>query len=1014
MAFFLVKFLMKILILEGGHSTGHFLQDSSLRDRYELDTARYTGAGSQLVVEPDKNAADYDLIVLDIAQAKSDDSKSGNSNLDGVAICQWLRTQSTETLILLLVEPQDNREVIAAIEAGADDYITKPIDAETLLTRIAFLLHRQKHHLRQQKVQIDEALVEKSPNSTDRFELALRAEESRLTGLANNVPGMMHQYVLRADGTDAFAYVSLGCEEIWEIPPETLLKDAQSAWSLIHPEDVERVQRTIEAAAQHLQPLDFEFRLLPPSGVLRWVRAVSQPERQSNGDVLFNSFIMDVSDRKQAEQQLQKQLDRERLISQITDSIHQTLDLDQILHTAVDQVRHFLQTDRVIVFRFNADWQGVVEAESVSDDWLAILGMNIRDECFNEQYVETYRRGRITTISDVDAIPIHPCYAELLRRVQVRSNLVVPILQEGHLWGLLIAHHCVEPRQWQPESTQLLKQVATQLGIAIQQAELYEATRHELVERREVQAALQASEERFRTLSAFAPVGIYQTDLEGHCIYTNAKWQEIAGMSFEESLGDSWGQAIHPDDRERVFTAWSRLVAGESDFSMEFRFFNALRGEERWVFGQAIAMRSPSVSSGESHGVSDGESHSVSVGDSHDVGELPLIGEIIGYVGVNEDITERRRAEQKNREQAALIDIVTDAIFVCNLAGQITFWSQGSARLYGWKAEEALGKSAQQLLKKRDQATLQEALSTTLEQGFWQGELTQSTKTGNDILVASRWTLVKDDAGRPKFLLEVNTDITEKKQLEALYYQAQKLESLGRLAGGIAHDLGNILTPILGIAQLLRLTLKNKDAATQEQLDILEKSAKRGTQMVRQILTFAQGSPESETTADITTLLREVVDVARQGFPNSIEIRVDIPSRDTDRFHGAVAVDSTHLHQIFMNLCVNARDAMPNGGLLTISLDHVTVTEAIAAKDPEMLAGYYMVITVADTGIGMAADVRDRIFDPFFTTKTPDHGTGLGLATVLGIVKKAGGFLKVSSEVNQGTEINVYFPIVET
>ena len=281
-------------------------------------------------------------------------------------------------------------------------------------------------------------------------------------------------------------------------------------------------------------------------------------------------------------------------------------------------------------------------------------------------------------------------------------------------------------------------------------------------------------------------------------------------------------------------------------------------------------------------------------------------------------------------------------------------------------------------LKKRDQATLQEALTITLEQGFWQGELTQSTKTGKDILVASRWTVVRDSANRPKSLLEVNTDITEKKQLEAQYYQAQKLESLGRLSSGIAHDLGNILTPVLGIAQLLRLTLKDKDPSTKEQLDILEKSAKRGAKMIRQILTFAQGSPESEATADIATLLQEVVDVAQQGCSNSIEIRLDIPPEgNIDRLLRQVAIDSTHLHQVFMNLCVNARDAMPDGGILTISLNHVAVTEASADQDPEMLAGRYMVVTVADTGIGMAPEVRDRIFEPFFTTKTLDKGTGL-------------------------------------
>ncbi len=218
--------------------------------------------------------------------------------------------------------------------------------------------------------------------------------------------------------------------------------------------------------------------------------------------------------------------------------------------------------------------------------------------------------------------------------------------------------------------------------------------------------------------------------------------------------------------------------------------------------------------------------------------------------------------------------MATDAIFVRDLDGRIMFWSQGAAGLYGWSPDEVMGMLARQRLE-RSPDQLEAALGTTMQQGFWQGELTQSTKAGDDILVASRWTLIKDASGRPQSFLVVNTNIThitEQKRLEAQVYQAQQLASLGELAGGIAH-VGNVLTPVLGIPQILRRTQKNVDASTQEQIDILESCAKRGTEMVRQILTFAQGSPESETTVNIVVLLQEVIAVAKQGSPNSIAIR---------------------------------------------------------------------------------------------------------------------------------------------
>lgn len=558
-------------------------------------------------------------------------------------------------------------------------------------------------------------------------------------------------------------------------------------------------------------------------------------------EFLLHRASRGVGDRQQTEDKLQRQLDRERLIAEVTDSIRQTLDLDQILRAAVDQVRRFLQTDRVVAFRFQSHWQGVVEAESVAPGWCETLSMEIQDACLGDVYVGEYRLGRVSAIPDVDAAEVDPYHRELLHDLQVRANLVVPILQGENLWGLLIAHHCSAPRQWKAESTQLLQQVATQMGIAIQQAELY----------------------------------------------------------------------------------------------------------------------------------------------------------------------------QKTREQAALIDIATDAIFVRDLAGQIVFWSQGAERLYGWQTDEAIGEPAHQLLKKREISELKVALNTTIEKGFWQGELTQSTKAGKEILVASRWTLVRDSSGRPQSLLEVNTDITDKKRLEAQFYQAQRLESLGQLAGGIAHDLGNMLTPILGIAQLLRLTHKGTDASTQKQLDLLESSAKRGVNMVKQILAFAQGSAEDATAIDMVALLQEVINVARQGFPGAIEICQDIAQLEDAHQLRQVSADSTHLHQVFMNLCVNARDAMPNGGVLTVSIDSCFVDEDIASKNLEASVGHYIVVTVADTGTGIAPEVRDRIFDPFFTTKALDKGTGLGLATVSGIVKNAGGFLRVYSEVGNGTQMKVYLPALE-
>jgi PAS domain S-box-containing protein len=371
---------------------------------------------------------------------------------------------------------------------------------------------------------------------------------------------------------------------------------------------------------------------------------------------------------------------------------------------------------------------------------------------------------------------------------------------------------------------------------------------------------------------------------------------------------------------------------------------------------------------------------------------------------LEEEITERLRKEQKIAEQAALLDIATDAIFVRDLENKVLFWNKGAERLYGWKAGEALDKNANQLL---NWETSPQTLQIILEQGEWQGELHQVTKDGKKIVVASRGSLVRDREGQPKSILTVNTDITEKKQLETQVLRAQRMESLGTLAGGIAHDLNNVLTPIMMVAQLLQLKLK--DEQSQQWLEILVTNVKRGADLVKQVLSFARGCQGDRAILQVRHLIGEIKQIAKQTFPRSIEVSTDIPS-DLCTVYG----DATQLHQVLMNLCLNARDAMPNGGEMSIVAENIYFDEDYCRMNIEANVGAYIVISVADTGTGMSREIVERIFEPFFTTKELGQGTGLGLSTAIGIIKSHGGFVKVESEVGKGTQFKVYLPAMET
>ncbi|VVB50790.1 Methanogenesis regulatory histidine kinase FilI [uncultured archaeon] len=377
------------------------------------------------------------------------------------------------------------------------------------------------------------------------------------------------------------------------------------------------------------------------------------------------------------------------------------------------------------------------------------------------------------------------------------------------------------------------------------------------------------------------------------------------------------------------------------------------------------------------------------------------------YTGIVRDITERKRAQEKIRERASLLNITHDAIAVRDLEHRLTYWNKGAEGLYGWTEDEIRGKNANELLYKEESPDLMEAQKIVIEKGKWTGELCQVTKDGKEIIVDSRWILTYDNKGAPKSILIINTDITEKKKLEAQFLRAQRMDSLGTLAGGIAHDLNNILTPIMLSLQMLKEERPDEDK--QKLIDVLERNTMRGADLIKQVLLFARGAEGERRTVQVAYLISEIGKVTKETFPKSIEVRFSI-----SRGLWEVTGDATQLYQVLMNLCVNARDAMPEGGILTISAENLFIDENHTRMNIEAKVGPYIVITVTDTGTGIPPEILDKVFEPFFTTKAHGKGTGLGLSTSIGIIKSHSGFIEVNSEVGKGTAFKVYLPSAAT
>lgn len=377
------------------------------------------------------------------------------------------------------------------------------------------------------------------------------------------------------------------------------------------------------------------------------------------------------------------------------------------------------------------------------------------------------------------------------------------------------------------------------------------------------------------------------------------------------------------------------------------------------------------------------------------------IGDLLYFVGIQTDITQREQTQEQMREQAMLFNRSQDAIVVVDLENRILFWNTGATNLFGWTANEALGRYLDELLFEEFSLLLKAAQKAVHQNGEWQGELQQRTKDGKQLTLESRWKLILQN-GKSKSILIANTDITQRKQAETQRLQTQRLEGISTMATGLAADLNNALSPILMAVQLLSENLQ--DEQSQQLLAILEENTKRSANMLKQVLDFAQGTKGQNRILDVNQLLLEVKKYVQQKFPRDILVRTKAPVTDLWKISG----DPDQLREVLIHLCNNARDAMPDGGILRITAENTWMEESSARIPLAAGIGPYIVITVSDTGIGIPSENLNRVFDPFFTTKAFGQRAGLGLSAVIGIIKGHGGAVDVLSEVGKGSQFKIY------
>jgi len=496
----------------------------------------------------------------------------------------------------------------------------------------------------------------------------------------------------------------------------------------------------------------------------------------------------------------------------------------------------------------------------------------------------------------------------------------------------------------------------------------------DVTERKRSELALRKTYDLLMAVVEASPMGITILDLDGNVRLWNPAAERIFGWRKEEILGCPV-PTVPPEKREEHRAILERVLGGED--------FSGLEVVRQKKDGSRV----------------DCSLFTVPLYDNKDG--------IYSVLGIMVDITERKRAEVLIRQQVAALEATANGIVITDREGAIIWTNPAFTTLTGYSLEEAIGQTPR-LLKSdaQDQAFYHNLWETILSGRVWQGETVNRRKDGSLYTEDQTITPVRDERGDISHFIAIKRDITEHRHLEEQLRQAQKLAAVGLLAGGIAHDFNNLLNGIIGFAQLALREIP-ADSKGHHYLSRVPEMGRRAASLVAQVLSFARKTPLRRKPLDLNPMLQETVSILRRTLPEAIAIKPE-PSHEPL----VVNADGAQVQQILLNLTTNACDAMPQGGTLTLRLTPVTLIEASLGEHPERRPGAFACLTVADTGTGIPAAIRDRIFEPFFTTKETGHGTGLGLASVYGIAHQHEGWIEVETAEGQGSAFHVFLPLV--
>jgi PAS domain S-box-containing protein len=793
---------------------------------------------------------------------------------------------------------------------------------------------------------------------------ALRESEKRFRRLAETISDVF--WISNLDMSQV-QYVSPAYERIWGRTCESLYQDPRSWSNAIHPEDREGALEAL-GSNRGTKEVALEFRIVRPDGSVRWVSDRAFPLRDEAGQPTgLVGLARDITERKLVETALNE---REDNLRRLYASMTEGLALHEVISNASGKPADYRILDVNPAFETITG----LSRQNVAG-MLASKAYQISLAPYLEIYAQVAASGQPTVFETFFA-PLNKHFTVSV--FSPRPGQFATVFSD------------ISKRKEAERQICLLNQVyalVSHVNEAIvrlsDRESLFRETCRIVIEHGQFQmASIGLVDAATREVRPVAWVG---HDHDHHANdpaadFASAPGDSLAGIAVGE------GRVVVVSDIER-----DPRVAGWRDAALARGYRSVmvlpLKQKKRAVGALSVYAAQPGF-------------FCAIVTES--------LVEVAASLSFALELFERNREREQERQQLRLqhsaLEAAANAILISDRDGRIQWVNDAFTRLTGYEREEAMGHNPRVLKSGTHDTLFYQRMWQTISSGsVWQGGLTNRRKDGTLYEEEMTITPVRSQNEEITHFIAIKQDVTERKRLEQQFLRAQRMQSIGLLAGGVAHDLNNVLAPVLMALPLLRSTLPPDQR--NHIIDTLEQSVKRGANIVQQVLTFARGVEVQRVLVQIRHLIREVTRIAEETFPRDIHIRTDTPA-NLWPFLG----DPTQIHQVLLNLAVNARDAMPAGGQLTFAARNVELREAREFLDFELAPGRYTSVTVSDTGSGIVPDIQERIFEPFFTTKPAGKGTGLGLSTVLGIIKSHGGLVEVRSQVGLGSTFTLFLP----